>query len=215
MPAEAPRRRGRPPSGQREAILAATLALVPERGIAKLTTREIASEAGVSEASVYYHFGDRAGLLLAAFEQGVQPLNEIRELELEGRGEHDSDRRQPLVDVLGRIGDKLEGFLDQVFPVVVAAQSDPELHAALTDYMREHDLGPHRGVRGLGGYLKAEQDAGRLEPEIDTDAAALMLIGACFIRVAQSQLYGDVGKLPSLERVATTLALLLADRRVG
>src|SRR5580692_3939234 len=74
MSDELPRRRGRPPSGQREAIVRTTLELLPDRGIAKLTTREIARHAGVSEASVYYHFTDRAGLLQAVFEEGMQPL---------------------------------------------------------------------------------------------------------------------------------------------
>jgi AcrR family transcriptional regulator len=57
-----PRRRGRPSSGGREAILDAALALVREEGIARLTSRAVAARAGVSDASVYYHFKDRRGL---------------------------------------------------------------------------------------------------------------------------------------------------------
>ena len=34
----------------------------------------VAARAGVSDASVYYHFRDRAGLLQAVFEAGMQPL---------------------------------------------------------------------------------------------------------------------------------------------
>src|SRR5579864_5011074 len=80
------RPRGRPPSGGREAILDATLALLREQGIANLTSREVAARAGVSDASVYYHFGDRAGLLQAVFESGMKPLkfmhgSDVNELE--------------------------------------------------------------------------------------------------------------------------------------
>ncbi|MCL2418084.1 MAG: TetR/AcrR family transcriptional regulator, partial [Conexibacteraceae bacterium] len=71
---EPPRRRGRPPSGGREAILDATLAVLREDGIANLTSRAVAARAGVSDASVYYHFRDRAGLLQAVFEHGMKPL---------------------------------------------------------------------------------------------------------------------------------------------
>ena len=60
-----------------EAILAAALTLLRERGIARLTTREVAALAGVSEASVFYHYKDRAGLLQAVFEQGLQPLQAL------------------------------------------------------------------------------------------------------------------------------------------
>src|SRR4051812_50101602 len=72
MAEPAPRRRGRPPSGGREAILEATLALLRERGVARLTTRDVAERAGVSEASVYYHYTDKAGLLRAVFEAGLR-----------------------------------------------------------------------------------------------------------------------------------------------
>ena len=76
---ELPKRRGRPPAGGREAILAAALKLLRERGIARVTSREVAALAGVSEASVFYHYKDRAGLLQAVFEQGLHPLRELVE----------------------------------------------------------------------------------------------------------------------------------------
>src|SRR6516165_11234624 len=75
--ADVPKRRGRPPAGGREAILAAALQLLRERGIARVTSREVAALAGVSEASVFYHYKDRAGLLQAVFEQGLEPLREL------------------------------------------------------------------------------------------------------------------------------------------
>src|ERR1700760_3553609 len=71
------KRRGRPPAGGREAILAAALELLRERGIARVTSREVAALAGVSEASVFYHYKDRAGLLRAVFEQGLAPLQAL------------------------------------------------------------------------------------------------------------------------------------------
>ena len=76
-PSQAPRRRGRPSAGGREAILEAALTLLRERGIARVTSREVAALAGVSEASVFYHYKDRAGLLQAVFEQGLQPLSDL------------------------------------------------------------------------------------------------------------------------------------------
>jgi AcrR family transcriptional regulator len=203
MSDELPRRRGRPPSGQREAILRATLELLPDRGIAKLTTREIARHAGVSEASVYYHFTDRAGLLQAVFEEGMEPLALLA---------HPPDPELERGEVLERAARMLDRFFDQVLPIVIAAQSDPELQAKLTAYIRERDLGPHKGVAALGGYLRAQQAAGRLDPSVDVEAAALMLIGTCFIRVAERLLMGQAGRLPSLERVVTTLDALL-DRK--
>ena len=76
---DAPKRRGRPPAGGREAILAAALDVIRERGIARLTAREVAGLAGVSEASVFYHYKDRAGLLEAVFEEGLRSLRALAE----------------------------------------------------------------------------------------------------------------------------------------
>src|SRR5918912_1546728 len=101
MTGPAPRRRGRPPSGGREAIREATLALLRERGVARLTTRDVAERAGVSEASVYYHYGDKAGLLRAVFEDGLERLH-AADL---GRG-----------DALLTFGRELEIFIVQALP---------------------------------------------------------------------------------------------------
>src|ERR1700758_4873047 len=102
---EGVKRRGRPPAGGREAILAAALQLLRERGIARVTSREVASLAGVSEASVFYHYKDRAGLLRAVFEDGLRPLHELAsEGGLAGVDLHEA---------LSRYGATLEEFLHQ------------------------------------------------------------------------------------------------------
>jgi AcrR family transcriptional regulator len=198
---EAPRRRGRPPAGGREAILAAALQLLRERGIARVTSREVASVAGVSEASVFYHYKDRAGLLQAVFEQGLYPL---RELAVHvGRSEPD------LHEVLTRYGTTLEAFLDQALPVMAAAQSDVALRQAMASYMTEEDLGPHRGVAALGEYLASEQAAGRVRAGVDPYAAAMLFVGACYTRAAQRQMPARVADLPALEDVILATEALL------
>jgi AcrR family transcriptional regulator len=199
-----PRRRGRPSAGGRESILAAAVALLRERGIARVTSREVAAQAGVSEANVFYHYKDRAGLLQAVFEQGLRPL---RTLALGGRltgtGLH---------DVLTVLGTTLEGFLDQALPVMAAAQSDATLRDVLAAYITEQDLGPHRGVRALGDYLAAEQAAGRVRAGVDPYAVAMMFVGACYTRASQRQMPGHGPGLPALEDIVrATEELLRSD----
>jgi AcrR family transcriptional regulator len=198
---EAPKRRGRPSAGGREAILAAALELLRERGIARVTSREVAALAGVSEASVFYHYKDRAGLLQAVFEQGLYPLRELAV----SVGQSESD----LHDVLTRYGTTLEEFLDQALPVMAAAQSDVALREAMASYMTEEDLGPHRGVAALGDYLASEQAAGRVRPGVDPRAAAMLFVGACYTRAAQRQMPARVADLPALEDVIRATEALL------
>jgi AcrR family transcriptional regulator len=197
-----PKRRGRPPAGGREAILEAALELVRERGISRLTTREVAALAGVSEASVFYHYRDRPGLLKAMFERGLAPLVALNETgAIAG-----PDRRK----VLERLGRGIEGFLQQALPALTAAQSDVATRDELAVYMAANDLGPHRGVTTLGDYLADEQAAGRVRTDIDPQAVAAMFVGACFMRAFQAQMHLPKRRLPSLAAVIEALDLMLA-----
>ncbi len=193
MADDAPRRRGRPPAGGREAILAAALRLIRERGIARVTSREVAAAAGVSEASVFYHYKDRAGLLQAVFEQGLQPLQALAL----GGGLSGAE----LHDALTRYAHTLDEFLDQALPVMAAAQSDTALRDAMAAYMTEQNLGPHRGIAALGDYLAAEQAAGRARRGVDPHAVAMLFVGACYARAAQRQMPAGVSQLPGLEDI--------------
>jgi AcrR family transcriptional regulator len=193
-----PRRRGRPASGSREAILEATLEVLRERGIKNLTSREVAARAGVSDASVYYHFGDRAGLLKAVFERAVQPLKSVGTI-------------PPGADchaVLEMAAKSLEAFFDQLLPVLAAAQADPETKRKLAAYIAEHNLGPHRGVQALGGFLKAEQAAGRVNATVDVEAVALMVIDVALGRATRRQML-EREQLPSRDRMLAVISRLL------
>jgi AcrR family transcriptional regulator len=195
-----PRRRGRPPSGGREAIREATLELLRERGVARLTTRDVADRAGVSEASVYYHYTDKAGLLRAVFEGGLERL----EAAALGPG-----------DPLLRFGRELERFLEQALPVLTAAQSDAGLRDALAAHMVANDLGPHRGIQTLTEYLAAGQRAGSVREDLDPEAAAALFVGSCLLRVAHRQFVGrpDAPQLPGLEQTVAGFEALIAPSR--
>lgn len=53
------------PDETRERILGAALALCQSRGYADTSTLDIAKEAGVSEGSIFYHFGNKSNLFAA------------------------------------------------------------------------------------------------------------------------------------------------------
>jgi AcrR family transcriptional regulator len=60
----------------REQVLAAALRLLAEDGVAALTARRLAAEAGTSPAAVYELFGDKAGVVRALFFAGFARLGE-------------------------------------------------------------------------------------------------------------------------------------------
>lgn len=61
-------RPGNPRDGDatREAVIAALLEMIAERGVTGVSTRDLAKQVGVSEALIFHHFKNKAGLLAAA-----------------------------------------------------------------------------------------------------------------------------------------------------
>jgi AcrR family transcriptional regulator len=207
MSAEPAKRRGRPPAGIREAIVAAALALIDEHGLGGLTTKAVAERAGASEASVYYHFKDKVGLVQAVIEEGLEPLREINATMFARLAD------RPLADGLEQIAAAFERFFTRVTPVFAAIQTNAELRREFGERMAVQGLGPHRGVGVVSSYLDDQKARGHVDPGADTEAAALMLMGACFLRVFNRHMLGNKGgRLPSREQTVAGLAAQLAPR---
>jgi AcrR family transcriptional regulator len=199
---ETRRKRGRPSAGVREAILAAALELLSDEGLASLTTREVARRARVSEASVFYHFQDKAGLLQQVIIDGLTPLRQLE----------DSAEPEGLAATLTHYGEALEAFYDHAMPVISAVQADTALRHAFAGRLVEGDIGPHRGVQLLAGQLTAIAADGQARTGVNYEAAALMLIGACFLRSWERLMAGAerAPVLPALSGTVATLTELLA-----
>jgi AcrR family transcriptional regulator len=60
----------------REAILAAAARLVTEGGITAMSVRALSAEVGASTKVIYSHFGGKAGIVTALYENGFDSLTE-------------------------------------------------------------------------------------------------------------------------------------------
>ena len=65
-----------------ERILAAATSLFMETGYEGTTVQDVADRAGVSRATVFWHFSDKAGLFREAFSRLLQPFRESLENDL-------------------------------------------------------------------------------------------------------------------------------------
>lgn len=79
----------------REALLAAVIDVVAEKGLRGVTYRSVAARAGVNHALVTHHFGSLEGLLAATMEWAVQ--RSIRETGLAGIADFDDDFADSLI----------------------------------------------------------------------------------------------------------------------
>jgi AcrR family transcriptional regulator len=158
----------------RDRIVDAAAEVMRTRGLARATTKEIAKAAGYSEATLYKHFDNKSELFLSVLGErvpgGMMPLlTELREQAGDG------DPRRALTEVALAAVE----FYVQTFPMAASLFSEPTLLAAHRQVLAERDTGPHMPNRALAEYLRAERDHGRLPADIDPDAVASLLLGAC------------------------------------
>lgn len=184
------------PSDTKGRLLSAAARVFAERGYARATTRLIAAEAGLTEVTLFRHFGNKETLFSAVIEQfGGQPLAEHLEERLSG------DYHQDLLFVgnllmkvmLERI-DSLRLMLCEAthFPEVRQAmvQNPRSLRQALARYFEEQiERGQIRGIHPealaqafMGMFLAYAISEGilheKVQPEISTDELV-----ACFVEI--------------------------------
>src|SRR4051812_46255460 len=159
--------RGRPRSAAiDERLLAATLEHLRERGYGELSVEQVACAAGVSKASVYRRYRNKADLAAAALAS-VSAARFARPLP--------DGTRAALVEHLLRFEDGLAtvgvgplgSMLDERDPEVL------ELH-------RERTVRP--GVELARSVLQRAQERGEIHADADLDIAIEMLFGSFFAR---------------------------------
>src|SRR6266700_3356803 len=161
---------GRPRSEKaRKAIIRSTLALLNRMGFHELSIEAVAAHAGVSKATVYRWWSNKAELVIDAFVSAVE-----KELRFPSAGPvleslHRQMRRWAVIfrSPLGQI----------VATVIGAGPSDPEILEAF----RSHWIEPRRiEARRL---LQQAIAKGEIRADLDPDAVLDLLYGPLYLRL--------------------------------
>ena len=157
----------------RDRILDAAAHVMGTIGLARSTTREIARQAGYSEAMLYKSFRTKEEIFLAVLKERVPGLTPLLG-ELPGRvGKSDVGRT---VDELALTAVR---FYRRSFPIAASLFAEPQLLAAHRDFLREAGAGPQIVSEAVAAYLAAEQKRGRIDESADPKAVAHLLLGGC------------------------------------
>ncbi|HET9734521.1 MAG TPA: TetR/AcrR family transcriptional regulator [Burkholderiales bacterium] len=183
----------------REALLEAAKAVLRERGYAALSTREVATAAGVPLSQIHYHFGSKQGLVLALFEYLDAQLLERQQALF-------SDPSLSLADQWDRAcayldDDLASGYVRVMQELAAAGWADPAVGAVVRKSLEDWiDL-----VIGLA--RRFEQQYGRLGPFTPEEVGAL--VSNAFIGAESLVLTGlekkDVPIRDSLRRIGTLI----------
>lgn len=188
----------------RQRILDATARLLREKGLARLTTREIAQAADAAEGSITKNFGGKLGLLTALLSSDLPEVVTWRDALTPP-----TPSREDLAAALTRAVGAAIDYYAAVLPLVAGAASDATLLEAYRETNAANGTGPQVAVQEMTDYLAAWQQHGALDRGADPGALALLLCGAAQIQ-AWTDYFSGPGVLPGsradrIDRVIETL----------
>jgi AcrR family transcriptional regulator len=191
---------GRPRSaGADEAILAAALAELGERGYARMSVDAVAARAGVSKPTVYLRHPTKADLATAA----------IASMRVAPRPTPTGDVRADLIAHLRLLRAGLERpyGMATLGTVLAEEHETPELLALF----RERLVAPRR--RELRAVLQAARQRGEVRADANLDVAVAALVGAFFARHLAGDAVGGRFVTALVDTVLDGLLSATASRR--
>ena len=139
---------------RRTQILEAAMALIPQRGLRAMTMEQIAEAAGISPATIYWHFASKEALIVEVANH-CSPLEVFRRnLGPGASGDPHDDLRRLVREMLAHAA----GRFDVVMTCVHESWASPRVAA---HFVRTIAL-PAWSV--IGAYFDAQVEAGRLKP---------------------------------------------------
>jgi AcrR family transcriptional regulator len=172
-------------------------------GLARATTKRIASAAGYSEATLYKHFSSKVELFLAVLDERLPGLvGLLTRLPNEaGQG--------VVAERLEEVATEATRFYERVFPMLASLFADPAVLARYRQSLTAVGAGPQQANEALAAYLRVERELGRVDASIDPEAGAAMLLGACIQRAFFSALSGTPISAVERTRFAANLVTCL------
>jgi len=150
-----------------EAIVAATVALLGERGFGAMTMEAVAERAVVGKPAIYRRFADKVALVEAVIR------SQLPELEVPDRGDTRAELWESVRKGLPADG---PGYLRLIGGLVAEELRHPELIAAF----REHVLLPRRAV--VVALIERGKERGDIATAVDPVAALDTMAGSYLAR---------------------------------
>ena len=172
----------------RQKIIEATERLIQMKGLARVTTKEIARETGLSEGALYRHFEHKEEVFFAIIAQNLPTFLDVFKTHLPGTAD--------LASNLQVIALAAMQYFSKLVPMSASFLADTELLAQYRAKMSQLTTagaakGPQNIENLLAAYLDEEKQLGRLPASVSSRAIAVLLLGACFQFTYLRQLMGS------------------------
>jgi AcrR family transcriptional regulator len=182
----------------REQLFRAAERILLKDGQQALTSRAVTEEAGVAKGVLHRHFADFDAFLADLVRDRIGRI-ERQAAELRaaaGGGTVEGNLAEALTSVFSSVAMAVVGLITARDGLRARLRADGSTGVPL--------LGEATGM--IAGYLGAERDLGRLDPDADTATLALMLIGTGHLLFAGRR----PGGAPEPAEVGTVVTTVLA-----
>lgn len=187
----------------RQHILDTAERILQERGLARVTTRDITRAAGLADGTLYVHFPHKEDLFLAILQQHLPAFVPTVQPEQAGT--------RPLRASLKEIALAAVRYYRELIPLTASLFADPALLARHQTWMAAHG-GPERIYERVAAYLAAEQRLGRIQQHYQPLALAAALLGPCF---QYAFLHGFLGTEPLAQPAEAFVSSMLQPLIAG
>ena len=166
------------PEETRERIILAAREVIKRKGKRGATTREIADVAGVNEATLFRHFGNKEALIIAVVKHSC-PDVELRA----SMGDMNGPIEQDLYAIAKAMTERMEATIDMIRWSLVETDYENSVFARET-------WRPQNAVRAVvSDYMNKQVQAGRLAG--NPDDLATFFMGMVFVRVVAREKFND------------------------
>lgn len=171
-----PRQPARKRSSQRDSrkeMIDVAIQIIQHHGVDALRIEDVCEQVGVSKGSLYWHFGDRAGLIRDALLEQMYRMGKEQLLVLDDAVETFTTR-----DVyLTKVGRALVDPFDpeqvenrwQRLELIAGSRRDPLLNSIISEIQIRH-------LHFLEAIMTKAAQQGALRPDVDPKAVAAMLV---------------------------------------
>lgn len=181
---------------RRQHIVDAAAQLFATKGFERTTTAEICRAAGMSAGNLFHYFANKRAIFLAVFED-----EDSGKAERMAAAETAEDPWNALLEVVDLLAaPALEPLAPPlVMEAMVQAHRDPEVEEALSRTTAAEQ-------KTVAVLLRRAAAAGRIDPELDPDAAAswvMTLIASLYTGAATDPTFKPAEQLPTLRLILT------------
>jgi AcrR family transcriptional regulator len=166
----------------RQRILDATQRLIEKDGSLRLTTKEIAREAGCAEGTLFNHFKSKEDLSLAVVLENAPKFRELLSKPRAGL--------RTVEENLEELAMASMEFFEKLIPLASSLLADVETLKRHRKAMASQQRGPKDVFQIIGAYISMEKELNRIGSHVSLAGATALLLGPCFHRVFVRQVMG-------------------------